>query len=118
MAWTIEVAAAVEQDIALIFDHLTESYVGFGDAPALAAEHATDRVGKILDALERIATAPYRGKAHDDWLPRLRHLTLERAVYWYQLDAQSETIRVLAIFYGGQDHIRQMLLRLLRDQPD
>ncbi len=61
MAWTIEVSAAAEQDIALIFDFLTESYIGFGEAPASAAEHATDRIGKILDAMERIATAPYRG---------------------------------------------------------
>lgn len=63
MARTVEVAAAAEQDIALIFDHLTESYVGFGEAPPLAANHATDRVGKILDALGRIATAPNRGES-------------------------------------------------------
>ncbi len=118
MAWTIEVSAAAEQDVALIFDHLVESYIGFGEAPVPAAEHATDRICKILDAMERIATAPYRGAAHDAWLPGLRHLTLERAIYWYQLDAQNETIRILAIFYGGQDHIRQMLLRLLRELPE
>jgi plasmid stabilization system protein ParE len=117
MAWRIEVSAAAEQDVALIFDVLTESYIGFGDAPVSAAEHASDRIGKILDAMERIATAPYRGTAHEAWLPGLRHLTLERAIYWYQLDATLETIRVLAIFYGGQDHTRQMLLRLLREQP-
>ncbi len=116
MAWTLEVSAAAEQDIALIFDFLTESYIGFGEAPASAAEHAADRIGQILDTMERIATAPYRGDAHEASLPGLRHLTLERAIYWFQLDATLETIRVLAIFYGGRDHIRQMLLRLLRDR--
>ena len=32
MVWTIEISAAVEQDIDLLFDHLADSYVGFGES--------------------------------------------------------------------------------------
>ncbi|EAQ45271.1 hypothetical protein MED193_00915 [Roseobacter sp. MED193] len=113
MAWTIEVSAEAERDIDLLFDHLADSYVEFGETRSVAAAQAVDRVGRILDMMERIATAPYRGEIHDDLLPGLRHLTLERAIYWFQVEEKAEIVRVLAIFYGGQDHVRQMLLRLL-----
>ena len=116
MTWKIEVSPVVQQDIALVFDHLAESYIGFGETPAFAVEQAKKRIDVILSAMKRIAAAPYRGESHEDWLSGLRHLTLERTIYWYQVDEACETIRVPAIFYGGQDHVRQMLLRLLRDQ--
>jgi len=113
MAWTLEVSAAAEHDIDLLFHHLADSYVAFGEPRAVAAARAVERVGAILDQADRIATAPYRGTPHDDMLPGLRHLTLKRAIYWYRLQERSETVQLLAIFYGGQDHVRQMLLRLL-----
>ncbi|MEP2715362.1 type II toxin-antitoxin system RelE/ParE family toxin [Pseudophaeobacter sp.] len=115
MVWTIEVSAEAERDADLLFDHLADSYVEFGESRSAAAAQAVGRIDKILDAMERIATAPYRGEVHDELLPGLRHLSLGRAIYWYQLQDDTETILVLAIFYGGQDHIRQMLLRLLRE---
>lgn len=113
MTWTIEVSAAAKQDVALLFEHLVESYLSFGEARDAAVDHASNRIGDILDEMDRIATAPYCGQARDGLLPNLRHLTLNRAIYWYQLDAEHQTIRILAIFYGGQDHIRQMMLRLI-----
>ena len=116
MGWTIEVSAAVEQDIALLFDHLAENYINFGESRASAVTHATRRTEEVLAAMTRIAMAPHRGESHEDLLPGLRHLTLQRAIYWYQIDDDHQIIRILAIFHGGQDHIRHMLLRLLRDR--
>ena len=118
MTWTIDVSAAAERDIDLLFEHLADSYVSFGEPRTAAAAHTLERVGRILDAMERIAAAPYRGEVHDDLLPGLRHLTLERAIYWYRLAEDIETVQVLAIFYGGQDHVRHMLLRLLSNPAD
>ncbi len=118
MAWTIEVSAAAERDIDLLFDHLADSYVEFGETRSAAAAQAVDRIDQILDAMERIATAPHRGEVHENLMPGLRHLTLDRAIYWYRVEEKAEIARVLAIFYGGQDHIRQMLLRLLSDPHD
>ena len=35
---------------------------------------------------------------------------------WFVLDEGQKIVRVLAVFFGAQDHIRHMLVRLLDDQ--
>lgn len=113
MVWRIEISADAERDIDILFRHLANSYVTFGETRDAAATRAVERIGQILDTAERLATAPYRGESHEDILPGLRHLTLDRAIYWYRLDEERHVVSVLAIFHGGQDHARSMLLRLL-----
>jgi len=117
MPWKIEVSIAAERDLELLFYHLADNFVAFGENRTRAAEQALRRVQTIRDAAARIASAPHRGEAHDDLLPGLRHLTLDRAVYWFLVEEEQSRVRVLAIFYGGQDHQRKMLLRLLGDRP-
>ena len=46
-------------------------------------------------------------------LPGLRHVTIERAIYWFDVPEAERTVRVLAVFFGGQDDVRHMLERLL-----
>lgn len=117
-AWSVLFAAAAEEDLVLIEAHLTEAYEAFGEPPTEASAHARDRIGAIIATAERIATAPFRGERHDDLLPGLRHLALDRAIYWFVPDAEARQVRVLAVFFGGQDHQRHMLVRLLgRDRP-
>jgi toxin ParE1/3/4 len=113
MPWVIELSAAAERDLEALFYHLADSFVEFGSNRQEAAVQALDRVQHIRDTVERLAFAPHRGEAHGDLLPGLRHLTLERAIYWFLVDEEKGRVRVLAIFYGGQDHQRKMLLRLL-----
>ena len=62
---------------------------------------------------EGLAAAPHRGTLHDDLLPGLRHVTLGRAVVWFDIVEETREVRVLAVFFGGQDHQRRMLARLL-----
>ena len=62
-----------------------------------------------------LATAPLRGESRDDLLPGLRHLALDRAVYCFRSRAEQRDIHVLAVFFGGQDHQRRMLVRLLQN---
>lgn len=38
-------------------------------------------------------------------------LALDRAVYWFRPRAEQRDIQVLAVFFGGQDHQRRMLVR-------
>jgi plasmid stabilization system protein ParE len=73
------------------------------------------RIEAIITAAERLATAPLRGEPHDDLLPGLRHLALDRAVYWFRPRAEPRDIQVLAVFFGGQDHQRRMFVRLLQN---
>jgi len=89
------------------------AYQAFGEQPVEAAQHAQARLEAIITAAERLALAPLRGEAHDDLLPGLRHLTLDSAVYWFRPLPPVREIQVLAVFFGGQDHQRHMLVRLL-----
>lgn len=111
--WTVTFAAAALDDLTLIEVHLAESYESFGESPAEARSHAISRIDAILTGAERIATAPRRGAVHEDLIPGLRHLTIDRAIYWYLVDEAQQRLRILAVFFGPQDHQRRMLLRLL-----
>ena len=113
MAFRLEFAAEAERDFGLIFDHLLRSYLDFGDGLESALDHAESRVAEIRAAAERILTAPHRGERHDDILPGVRHLAIGRAIYRFDVDEARETVRVLAVFFGGQDHVRRMMVRLL-----
>ena len=69
----------------------------------------------LLVAADSLAKAPLRGESRDDLLPGLRHLALDRAVYWFRSRAEQREIQLLAMFFGGQDHQRRMLVRLLQN---
>ena len=115
MASRLEFATEAERDLALIFDHLLHSYLEFGESLESALDHAEARIAEIRTAANRIPTAPHRGERHDDILPGLRHLAIGRAIYWFEVNQPKETVRVLAVFFGGQDHIRHMMARLLEE---
>ena len=115
MAFRLEFSAEAERDFGLIFDHLLRSYLEFGESPESALDHPEARMAEIRAAAERILTAPCRGERHDDILPGVRHLAIGRAIYWFDVDEPRETVRVLAVFFGGQDHVRHMMARLLEE---
>ena len=115
MAFRLEFSAEAEHDFGLIFDHLLRSYLDFGESLESALDHAAARVLEVRTAAEWILTAPHRGEQHDDILPGLRHLTIGRAIYWFDVDEAGRTVRVLAVFFGRQDHVRHMMTRLLDD---
>ena len=102
-------------DLVLITEHLTQTYCGFGESLAEANRHAQLRIEAIIAEAERLATAPLRGESRDDLLLGLRHLALDRTVYWFRPRAEQREIQVLAVFFGGQDHQRRMLVRLLQN---
>jgi len=81
MRFAVEFSDAGTRDIDLIFDHLVETYAGFGD----------------------------------DVFPGIRSIAIDRATYWFKIDQESRRIVVQAVFFGGQDDVRHMLARLLRD---
>ena len=113
MACRIEFAAEAERDFELIFDHLFAAYRSFGEADVDAFDRARRRLDGIRTAALGIVRAPFRGTLREDVAPGLRHVTIDRAVFWFDLDEPAETVRILAIFFGGQDHVRHMLSRLL-----
>lgn len=78
-----------------------------------AFEMAVQRLERIRGAAEGIGRTPYLGTLHDDIAPGLRHVTIDRAIFWFELDEAAKTVRILAVFFGGQDHIGHMFRRLL-----
>ena len=72
MAFTVEFSAESERDFELIFDHLFESYTGFGEATETALDHAARRIMEIRQAAEQLSTFPIRGTARADVLPGVR----------------------------------------------
>ena len=111
--WRVDYSAAALRDFELIFDHLFDAYIAFGDDPEEAISRATDRLDKIQNAAEGLGKVPYQGTLRDDLLAGVRFVRRDRAVFWFTLDEAGQGVRVLAVFYGGQDHIRHMLGRLL-----
>ncbi len=111
--WTVELAAAAEQDFGLIFDHLYQTYRDFGDDPDVAFDRAERRLQSIQASALGLAKIPFQGTLRPDIRKGLRFVRHDKAVFWFVADEARQTIQVLAIFFGGQDHIRHMLTRLL-----
>ena len=113
MAWTVEFSRASEHDLSLIFDHLFEAYNDLGETETEAFDHAAERVMGIRDSAVGLSMNPQRGTLREAHGPNVRNITINKAIIWFQLDEERQTVRILAFFFGGQDHIRQMLRRLL-----
>lgn len=113
MPWTVEFAFEAEHDLSMIFDHLFETYTNLGDLEDIAFEHAAERIRGIQESANALASNPFRGTKRDAIGPNVRNITINRAVIWFQIDEPEKAVRVLAFFFGGEDHTRHMLRRLL-----
>ncbi|KEO59990.1 type II toxin-antitoxin system RelE/ParE family toxin [Thioclava indica] len=113
LVWSVEFAAATEQDFELIFEHLVQSYTDFGDDLETAMNRAEHRILTIQSLALELAKAPFQGTLRPDILDELRYVRHNKAVFWFIANEDRKAVQVLAVFYGGQDHIRHMLARLL-----
>lgn len=113
MVWKVEYAAAAERDFELIFDHLYASYINLGEREDVAAEHAAARILHLKSEIDRLAQTPLIGTLSPDIGPGIRFLRRDKAAVWFKADEDGCRMTILAIFFGAQDHIRHMLLRLL-----
>ena len=112
MPYRVERSSDTDHDLAAIFDFLLNSYMGFGDERGEALERAAARIEGIEDELLALGDAPHQGTLRPDLLPGLRSVTKKRAIVYFDVDDDLRLVRVLAIFFGGQDHQRAMLQRL------
>jgi plasmid stabilization system protein ParE len=112
MAYRVERALDTDRDLEAIFDFLVQSYMDFGDDRASAIGRAADRLEAIETAMLALGDAPHQGTLRPDLLAGLRQVTKQRAVFYFDVDDEKRLIRVLAIFFGAQDHRRAMLRRL------
>jgi len=104
-----------DRDLELIFDHLERSYVSLGDPRSDAIERAASRIIQIEDEMEKLGLTPFQGTLMPEILPDLRRVTKDNTIYYFVLHEESKTLQILAIFFGGQNNIVQMLSRLLEE---
>jgi plasmid stabilization system protein ParE len=112
MAYKVMRSEEADHDLELIFDHLVESYVTFGEPLPDAFDTAIKRIAAIETDMEDLSRAPYQGTLHRNIRPNLRHIAKNQAVFYFEVDDEDLSIRILAVFFGGQDHQRHMLKRL------
>lgn len=113
MAYKVERARAVDRDLEAIFDFLCESYVAFGEERQEALTRAAKRVEAIERQMLSLGRAPHQGTLRPDLMGGLRCVTKQRAIYYFDVNDGERIVRVLAVFFGGQDHQRAMLRRVL-----
>ncbi len=93
-------------------DFLLNSYMGFGDERGEALERAAARIEGIEAEMLALGDVPHQGALRPDLLPGLRPVTKQGAIFYFDVDDDLRLVRVLAIFFGGQDHQRALLQRL------
>ena len=101
-----------DEDLELIFDHLFTAYQELGDPPDAALNRAIERVRGIEEELARLGDVPFQGTLVPQIMDGLRHVTKDRAVFYFTVDQAGESVRVLGVFFGGQDHRRHILGRI------
>ena len=113
MKYAVERAIEIDRDFATIFDFLIESYQAFGEDSKVAIERAATRLRSIETEMLSPGKAPHQGTLRVELLPGLRYVTKNRAIFYFDVDDDRRVVRVLAVLFGGQDHQRHMLKRLL-----
>ena len=68
---------------------------------------------EIEDAIASLGATPHRGTLQPALGNGMRNVTKGRAVIHFDVVDDLRLIRILAVFYGGQDHESRVLLRLL-----
>jgi toxin ParE1/3/4 len=113
MVFRIVRSQASTEDLRAILRHLIDSYVILGDEVAQAADRALKRMDTIERDLASIGRAPYQGTLSSFAGARdLRHVTKNKVVFYFQVSETQQVVRLLAVFFGGQDHQRHMVKRL------
>ena len=105
-------AAAITRDLDLIEDHLVQVYHGFGDDMETAIERAGARIDEALNYMRTFAAHPHRGTEHRNIRSGIRTVTNKNFIFYFEIDEMSTEVRILAVFFGGVDHRRQMVDRL------
>lgn len=113
MVFKVVRSKQVQADLALIFDHLMDVYNAIGDDIAVAFDRAAARVRAIEDDMEALAIAPYQGTLLPHLSAGMRSVTKNNAIFYFEIFEDSQEIQLFAVFFGGQDHRRHMIKRLL-----
>lgn len=81
-----------------------EDYISKTESPVVAARF----IDNIISYCDSLSVFPLRGKCRNDQLPALRitHYRHTTAIA-FRVAAETETVSILGVFYGGQDYAAQ-----------
>jgi len=105
-------AAGVTRDLDLIEEYLVQAYQGFGEGLEDAVGRAAARVEDALAYMRTFAKHPHRGTEQATVRPGVRTVTHKGFVFYFEVDDSLGEVRILAAFFGGADHRRQIVERL------
>lgn len=114
MAFEVVRSAAADADIEAIFDHLVGSQLSLGHDLKTALDLAETRIQRLQMVMERLGRAPMQGTRRDKIMNGLRSVTKDKVIFYFTVDEAREQLRVMAIFFGGQDHLTHIVKRLKR----
>ena len=107
---------ACDTDLEIIFDHLFDAYCELGDPVEDALTRAAERLRGIEDALEGLGEVPFQGTLEPQIVADLRHVTKDNAVYYFLVNEAEDELRILGVFFGGQDHRQHIIKRITNER--
>lgn len=113
MGYDVTRARDVDVDLELIFEFLVATAEAFGDDVETAFSRAERRLAEIETEIADLGTVPHQGTLRPHLGAGIRNVSNGRAVFYFDVDDTRRNLRVLAVFYGGQDHHARVLVRLL-----
>lgn len=115
--YRLERTRAANADMRSTLRFLIQSRKRFGASFTEAKQRATLTMLDIRAAMNALAALPHQGTLRPHLGAGVRNVTKDRAVFYFTVDDDARVVRVLAVFYGGQDHQRAMLMRALGGEP-
>jgi toxin ParE1/3/4 len=104
-------SAGVTRDLDLIEEHLVQAYHELGDDLEDAMVRAAARINEALVYMRTFAAHPHRGTEQPKIRPGIRPVTNKSFAFYFEIDEPSSEVRILATFFDGADHRRQILDR-------
>lgn len=96
MSYRVIFSPEAEEQLAALYIHIADAA-----SPDIAARYTE----AIVNYCEKLDTSPIRGIMRDDVRPGLRITNYKkRTVIAFVVDAETEQVSIIGLFYGGQDY--------------
>lgn len=110
--YRVRLAAGVTRDLSLVEEFLAQAYQDLGDDAVKATERAALRIEGAPAYMRTFGDHPDRGTEHPGIRAGIRTVRDKRFTVYFEVDEPRVEVRILAVFFGGADHRRQIMERL------
>jgi toxin ParE1/3/4 len=110
--YRLHTGKAVGPDLDGIEEHLAQTYLAFGDDAERARSKSEKRVDDAVAYLRTFETVPHKGTHLPHIRDGLRSVTHHDFIVYFEIDEARNEVTILAVFFRGTDHRRQIIDRL------